>query len=258
MIEFLRFLVPFFAPFPIGVFCLLLALFFYILRLRKMTTLTLLISLSLFLVLGYGLPARKQLSNMERKYSPLDVGKISQKEKQQIRFVVVLGNANTTDPGIPESNQLSSTSLYRLVEGIRIQRELPQTFLILSGGASQDSQPNAVIAGKVAESLGVDKGQLIIEKSPKDTAEEAKALQALVNEMPFILVTSAAHMERAMQLFKDAGTRPIPAPTDFLIKDNNQLTSSSFVPTLENLALSERMIYAWGAKAWNTVSSLIK
>ena len=258
MIEFLRFLVPIFAPLPIGVFCLLLALFFLILRLRKMTALALLISLSLFLVLGYGLPARKQLNNMERKYSPLDVEKISQKEKQQIRFVVVLGNTNTTDPGIPESNQLSSTSLYRLVEGIRIQRELPQTFLILSGGASQDSQANAVVAGKVAESLGVNQGQLIIEKRPRDTAEEAKMLQPILNEMPFALVTSAAHMERAMKLFREAGTHPIPAPTDFLIKDNNQLTSSSFVPTLDNLGLSQRLIYAWGAQAWNALNGLIR
>jgi uncharacterized SAM-binding protein YcdF (DUF218 family) len=195
---------------------------------------------------------------MERKYSPLDVEKISTKEKQQIRFVVVLGNANITDPGIPESNQLSSTSLYRLVEGIRIQRELPQTFLILSGGANQDSQANAVVAGRVAESLGMNESQLIIKKDPKDTAEEAKLLQPMLKEMPFILVTSAAHMERAMKLFQDTGMHPIPAPTDFLVKDNNQLTSSSFVPTLENLWLSERLIYAWGAKAWNTVSSLIK
>ncbi|MCI5120390.1 MAG: hypothetical protein D3908_04190 [Candidatus Electrothrix sp. AUS4] len=258
MIDFLRFLVPIFAPLPIGVFCLLLALFFLILRMPKMTGLMLLLCMSLFLVLGYGLPARKQLSNMERKYSPLDVGKISQKEKQQIRFVLVLGNANITDPGIPESNQLSSTSLYRLVEGIRIQRELPQTFLILSGGASQDSQANAVVAGKVAESLGMNEQQLIIKKSPKDTTEEAKVLQPMLKDMPFILVTSAAHMERAMKLFQDAGTHPVPAPTDFLVKDNNQLTSSSLVPTLENIWLSERLIYAWGAKAWDTISSLIK
>ena len=258
MIEFLRFLVPFFAPLPIGVFCLLLALFFLILNLRKLTALALLFSLTLFLVLGYGLPARQQLRKTERKYSPLDVEKISIKEKQQIQFVVVLGSANTTDPGIPESNQLSSTSLYRLVEGIRIQRELPHTFLLLSGGASQDPRPNAVVAGNVAESLGMDKGLLFIEKRPRDTAEEAELLQPVLNETPFILVTSAAHMERAMKLFKDAGTHPIPAPTDFLIKGGDHLTSSSLVPSLENLGLSRRLIYAWGAEAWNALNGLLK
>ena len=55
MIEFLRFLVPFLAPLPVGVFCIFLALFFLLFRLRKMAVLSLLITLCLFLVLGYGL-----------------------------------------------------------------------------------------------------------------------------------------------------------------------------------------------------------
>ena len=257
MIEFLRFLAPFLAPLPVGVFCILLALFFLLLRLRKTAVLFLLISLCIFLVLGYGIPARQYIKESERKYTRLDIEKIPEKEQQQIRFVVVLGSANTTDPAVPESNQLSTASLYRVVEGIRIQRRLPQTFLILSGGASQDPRANAVVAGRVAESLGVNSKQLVIEERPKDTAEEAELLQPMLKELPFILVTSAAHMDRAMKLFQEAGTHPIAAPTDFLIKENNQLTSTSFVPTCGNLALSQQMIYEWAAQLWNTVNRLI-
>ena len=258
MIEFARFLVPFFAPLPIGIFCLILALFFLLFRQHKMAIFSLLITLSLFLVLGYGLPARNQLEKMERKYTPLDIEKIPQKELRQVRFVVVLGSANTTDPAVPESNQLDTASLYRLVEGIRIHRELPQTFLILSGGAAQDPRANATVAGRVAESLGVERGQMVIEERPRDTAEEAELLQPMLKDIPFILVTSAAHMERAMELFQKAGTHPVAAPTDFLIKNNGQLTSSSFVPTCGNLGLSQRMIYGWGARAWNAVQQLVQ
>ncbi|MCI5211399.1 MAG: hypothetical protein D3910_22045 [Candidatus Electrothrix sp. ATG2] len=218
---------------------------------------SLLLTLCLFLVLGYGLPARQQLQELERKYSSLDIEKMNKNEQQQIRFIVVLGSGNISDPAIPESNQLDTASLYRLVEGIRIQRRLPQTFLILSGGGSQDPRANAAVAGKVAESLGVDSGRLVIEARPRDTAEEAKLLQPMLKERPFILVTSAAHMERAMTLFQEVGTRPVAAPTDFLIKRNNQLTSTSFVPTCENLGLSQRMIYEWAAKIWNTLNGLI-
>ncbi|WP_339138370.1 MAG: ElyC/SanA/YdcF family protein [Candidatus Electrothrix sp. GW3-4] len=257
MIEFVRFLVPFLAPLPIGVVCIFLALFFLLFRLRKLATFSLLITLCLFLVLGYGLPARQQLEELERRYPPLDIEKIAETEQRQIRFVVVLGSSNTTDPALPESNQLDTASLYRLVEGIRLQRQLPQTFLILSGGANQDPRANAAVAGRVAESLGMDSGRLVIEERPHDTAEEAKMLQPMLKDMPFILVTSAAHMERAMKLFKEAGTRPLAAPTDFLIKDNNQLVSSSFVPTCENLGLSQRMIYEWAAQVWNSINRLI-
>lgn len=178
MIEFVRFLVPFLAPLPIGVVCIFLALFFLLFRLRKLATFSLLITLCLFLVLGYGLPARQQLEELERRYPPLDIEKIAETEQRQIRFVVVLGSSNTTDPALPESNQLDTASLYRLVEGIRLQRQLPQTFLILSGGANQDPRANAAVAGRVAESLGMDSGRLVIEERPHDTAEEAKNVAA--------------------------------------------------------------------------------
>ncbi len=258
MIEFAQFLVPFFAPLPIGVFCLLLTLFFMILRMHKMAGFFLVTTLCLFIVLGYGLPTRQQLGTLERKYAPLHLEKISKEEQQKIRFIVVLGSANITDPALPESNQLNSASLYRVVEGIRLQRELPQSFLIFTGGANQDPRANAVVASRVAESLGVGKEQMIIKERPRDTAEEVKVLQPMLKDMPFILVTSAAHMERAMQLFQEAGTKPIAAPTDFLVKNNGQLTSSAFVPTCENLKLSQRMIYAWASQAWNTINQLIQ
>ena len=261
MIEFARFLVPFLAPLPIGVFCIFLALFFLFFGLRKMAALSLLMTLCLFIVFGYGLPARQHVEKLERKYTPLDIEKISEKEQRRIRFVVVLGSSNTTDSALPESNQLDTASLYRLVEGIRIQRQLPQTFLVFSGGANQDPQANATIAGRVAQSLGVDSGRLVMEERPRDTAEEVEMLQPMLKikdiDMPFILVTSAAHMERAMKLFQEAGMHPIAAPTDFLIKNNNQLVSSSFVPTCENLELSQRMIYEWAAEAWNFINRLV-
>ncbi|MCI5148120.1 MAG: hypothetical protein D3916_01705 [Candidatus Electrothrix sp. MAN1_4] len=258
MIEFARFLVPFYAPLPVGVFCLVLTLFCMLLRFQKMAAFSLLISLCLFLVAGYGIPARQHLKTLERKYPPWDIEKIAVEEQRKIRFVVVLGSANSTDSALPESNHLNTASLYRLVEGIRIQRQLPQTFLILSGGANQDPRANAVVAGRVAESLGVAKERMVIQDQPRDTAEEVRLLQPMLKDIPFILVTSAVHMERAMHLFQQAGTLPIAAPTDFLVKNNGQLTSSSFVPTCKNLALSQRMIYAWVAQVWNSFQQLMQ
>lgn len=257
MIEFLRFIAPFLAPLPVAVFCIFLTLFFLLFRLRKTAVFFLLISLGLLTVLGYGIPARQYIEKSERKYTRLDIEKISEEEQRRIRFVVVLGSANTTDPAVPESNQLNTASLYRVVEGIRIQRGLPQTLLVLSGGASQDPRANADVAGRVAESLGVNRKQMVIESNPKDTAEEAKLLHPMLKDMPFILVTSAAHMDRAMKLFSEAGMHPIAAPTDFLIKENNQLTSTSFVPTCGNLLLSQQMIYEWAARLWNSFNRLL-
>ncbi|MCI5222005.1 MAG: hypothetical protein D3924_04875 [Candidatus Electrothrix sp. AR4] len=256
MIEFARFLVPFFAPFPLGVFCVFLAFFCVLLRLQKTAILTLLVGLGIFIVFGYGLITRQQLYTLERQYKPLNVASIAEQEQQQIRFVVVLGSSHVTDPGVPESGQLGAASLYRLVEGIRIQRQLPRSRLVLSGGANQDLQANAVVAGRVAESLGVDRGRVLIEDRPRDTFEEVKLLQPMLRDKPFVLVTSAAHMIRSMKLFQESGMRPIAAPTDFILKDNKQLASSDILPTSSNLMISQRVIYAWLGELWGFVKSM--
>ncbi|XOF32416.1 MAG: ElyC/SanA/YdcF family protein [Candidatus Electrothrix sp. YB6] len=250
MVEFARFIAPFLAPLPMGVFCIFFALFCLLLSLKKTAVLSLLLSLAILLVSGYGLFTRQQLYQLERKYPSLDVEKIAAQKQRQIKFVVVLGSSNVTDPDVPESGQLGSASLYRLVEGIRIHQELPQTWLVFSGGANQDTRANAVVAGKVAESLGMDKDRMIIEDRPADTQEEAKLLSPVLRDTPFVLVTSAAHMDRAMKLFQEEGMDPIAAPTDFMLKDNKLLTSDKFLPSCENMGISQRMLYEWMAAGW--------
>jgi uncharacterized SAM-binding protein YcdF (DUF218 family) len=256
MIEFARFLVPFLAPLPVGVLCMLLALFCVLLRLQKTAVLALVVGLGVFIFFGYGLSTRQQLHSMERQHKQLDLDSISKKERQLINFVVVLGSSHVTDPGVPESGQLSGSSLFRLVEGIRIHRRLPRAWLVLSGGATDDPQANAVLAGRVAESLGVDGDRMIIEDRPHDTFEEAKLLQPMLKDKPFVLVTSAAHMVRAMKLFQESGMRPIAAPTDFIIKDNKQLTAKDILPTCSNLEISQRVIYEWLGDVWIYVRNM--
>ena len=70
-----------------------------------------------------------------------------------------------------------------------------------------------------AKALGVKEENLLINPLPKDTKEEALFTKTIVGEKPFVLVTSATHMPRAMMLFKSLGLNPIPAPTDFYTKE---------------------------------------
>lgn len=174
----------------------------------------------------------------------------------QIRYVIVLGNAHVSDPGLPESAKVSSASLYRLVEGIRIHRQLPCTRLIISGGINMEPVANAVMVSHVAELIGVDRQEIIMEDRPRDTFDEAKMLQPLLGRDPFVLVTSAAHMPRAMQLFQDFGTRPLPAPTDFVIKDRRKLATNSLLPSCDNLEISKRVIYEWLGEVWGWMKKI--
>ena len=66
---------------------------------------------------------------------------------------------------------------------------------------------------ELADDLGVDVPRADVLGTPLDTAQEARAIAALIGRAPFILVTSAYHMPRAMRLMLQAGLDPIPAPT---------------------------------------------
>ena len=55
----------------------------------------------------------------------------------------------------------------------------------------------------MAESLGVPRSAIITLDSPKDTEEEAAAVKQAIGDVPFLLVTSASHLPRAMIFFEN-------------------------------------------------------
>jgi uncharacterized SAM-binding protein YcdF (DUF218 family) len=76
-----------------------------------------------------------------------------------------------------------------------------------------------------------------------DTAQEARAVAVQLGTAPFLLVTSAAHMPRAMRQMKRAGAQPIPAPT-------GQLTGrprgwDSWLPSSAGLGRTERALHEY-------------
>ena len=59
--------------------------------------------------------------------------------------VVVLGSGHGTDPRLPPTSLLSSSALYRLVEGLRIAQAQPWARLVLSGYGGADPRANAEV-----------------------------------------------------------------------------------------------------------------
>jgi uncharacterized SAM-binding protein YcdF (DUF218 family) len=180
--------------------------------------------------------------------SPLENDFMKYEQGQQtVKYVVVLGGWHVSDPKLPSSSQISSDSLTRLIEGVTIFRGNPGSKLILSGYEGSDSVPNAVVMANIAQSIGVEASSIIIEKRPKDTKDEARLISDIVKDDPFVLVTSASHMKRAVALFKFYGLTPIPAPTYFLVKksDGVSLKPSSYGLRKSEAAFHEYMGIAW-------------
>jgi len=166
--------------------------------------------------------------------------------KPAIKYVVVLGGGHVTSPTLPFTSQLNEPVIVRLVEGIRLHRQHPGTKLILSGGAgggSQDPSPNAKLMAELAVELGVNREDIILELESRDTKDEARLIRPLVGDMPFVLVTSASHMPRAMALFKKAGTNPVAGPTDHLVKNMDSSSFGNWFPASAHLQKSERAFY---------------
>lgn len=130
---------------------------------------------------------------------------------QKVDYIVVLGGGYTYNSAWAPSSNLLNNSLPRVTEGVRQWRRNPQATMIFTGAAAgHNPKSNAWVAAQVAESLGVPSSHIHTLDQPKDTAQEAQAVSALIGHQPFLLVTSANHMPRAMRFSsrQDSTRRP--------------------------------------------------
>ena len=159
-------------------------------------------------------------------------------------FIVVLGGGYLPRDEVPITAELNADGLARIVEGVRLARQLPQATLIVSGGAPAGTTPSAHGYAVLALDLGIDRARVIVHDTPHDTAEEARAIAARIGREPFLLVTSASHMPRAMRRMEAAGALPVPAPTA------HQAVPSTFnlwkiLPTGSGMSKTERAVHEY-------------
>lgn len=173
--------------------------------------------------------------------------------KDDVHQIVVLGGGVGGNPDYPPNTRLSAASLSRLVEAVRLYHQLQKrkqsAILILSGGRVFGSDSDAKKMYNTAVVLGLKPSKFILEAGSKDTYHEALYLQKIVDNKPFILVTSAYHMERAVRLFKKLKMQPIPAPTQYLDK-TNYYRISRFFPRASNLVSSDIAIHEYLGLLW--------
>ena len=253
MFLFQKIVTPLFFPVTIVLVIFVFGLSLLILSRRK-TTATVLISIGVLLLatLSYESVSERLLKPLEDRYLPL----IHPANLEDVKWIVVLGGGHTSDRRLSATSQISEFSLFRLVEGIRLHREFPKTKLILSGGRVFDPVSEAKGMAEVALALGVKEENLVLEEASTDTSDQARLIRGLIKEDRFILVTSAAHMPRSMALFTKLGLHPVPAPTDYQVKEGQETIPRRFYPTADGLAKSQRAFYEYSALFWTSVKEL--
>ena len=253
MFLFKKIVGPLFLPVTIVFLILVFGLFLLILSRRKKTgKVFILIGVLLLGTLSYEAVSERLLKPLEYMYPPL----INPVNMEDVRWIVVLGGGHTSDQRLSVTSRISDLSLFRLVEGIRLHRELPKTKLILSGGRVFDPVSEAKGMAEVAIVIGVNRENLILEEASKDTEDQARFIHRMVKQERFILVTSAAHMPRSMTLFKKLGTHPIPAPTDYQVKEGEGTPPKRFYPTADGLMKAQRAFYEYSALVWTKMKEM--
>jgi len=121
MFLFKKIVAPFFFPLSICLEILLVGLFFlWFSRRQKTGKVFVSIGVILLTTISYAAVSDILLRPLESKYLPIT----NTSGFQNIKWVVVLSGGHSTDPNLSVTDQLSGTSLVRLVEGIRLHRKL--------------------------------------------------------------------------------------------------------------------------------------
>jgi uncharacterized SAM-binding protein YcdF (DUF218 family) len=167
------------------------------------------------------------MMSLEEKYTTVSEEDIEGVEK----MVVLLGGR--------ESNILRGSEALR----IWYMSEGEMEIIVSGTDPSLSTSGDASAVRGFFTNRGVSYDSVIIEGDSYNTRENVINVQKIVDDEPFLLVTSAYHMERAVSEFKRIGTDPIPAPTDFKGRKIFRYNIFDFIPHGQNLRNSDLAVH---------------
>jgi uncharacterized SAM-binding protein YcdF (DUF218 family) len=178
---------------------------------------------------------------LERRYPPIG----DHQALPRVQDVVVLGSGYAPRRGLPVTAALECDGLARIAEGVMLLRRIPGARLVVSGGPSGHGVSSATGYSRFAIAMGVDPSAIVTLDRSDNTAAEAAAISRALGRQPFLLVTSAYHMPRAMRLLTRAGADPIPAPTGQRGPAHLDFGFRAWIPSTSSLRKTERAVHEY-------------
>lgn len=205
---------------------------------HKLTTLVVALGVVVFLISATSYVPKKLIASIESAYTPIELQLL---DRSKLYYIHVLGSGATMDTRLPATMNLNQETLVRLIEGIRIYTYLDQAVLVTSAASKNRPKSQAEISKEAAVSLGVSESKIQMLERPTTTLEEALAFREEFGaDQHIILVTSALHMPRAVEIFKDQGLTVIPAPSSYDYKDDGHRYNGVTLPSFSSLELMNR------------------
>jgi len=244
---------------PLGVVSLLLLLALFFLRRKQLKAASGLLVLTLAVLWTASMPfvASQAYRLIESGYPPLPMDKIPVRD-----CMIVLGGALGA-PLPPRVDVNMSEAVDRIYKTAALYRAGKAPRVIVTGGNQPWSEATAAEADLIRDLLmewGVPKEAIFLEGSSRNTRENAlysKIILDNINCDNALLVTSAAHMARAVAAFRSVGAAVTPVSTDVQVVNAGLPAVMDFIPSAGALAMTSeairewigRKVYAW--QRWN-------
>ena len=230
-------------PFNIFILFTIITIISYLISFRKIS-IAIFLTNSLYLILISFFPIGNYLIyKLEKDYhSNLNT-------PDSLDGILILGGA--TNPLMyKEFNQISvNGSAERLIESVSIIKRFKNSKVIYSGGSGvidRSDLGHAQVAKSFYKKIGLDESRIIYEDNSRNTYENIlfakKIVKPKTNEN-WLLITSAAHMKRAMLIASKNNWEFIPYAVDF-----KTFKKFRFLPNL-NL-LSNINSFQYGSHEW--------
>ncbi len=243
----------FLMPMPFGLGILFLALWF--LWRGRIRVGTILVGLGTVFLAVVSMSAL-----MSGRLGSLEQSTVQLQELPRVDFIVVLGGGHSPRKDLPVLERLGDSARARLLKGVQLHRQQPDSRLIFSGfaGLGRKGEPShATLMQQAAVQLGVPPESILTESLPQDTFSEVQLISARVGKGPFLLVTDASHMPRAVALFRTQRAEPVPVPTRYM---GGSPTTSLFdyFPSSSGMVQAERYWHETLGTMWSRLRGQIK
>jgi uncharacterized SAM-binding protein YcdF (DUF218 family) len=248
MFLFLSKLLPLFI-YPLGIVCLLLLLALVTLWKRpRSAALSIALALIILVISGNGWMSTELARSLEWQNIP-------QAPLPRANAIVVLGGS--IKPQVPPRPWVDvSEAGDRPIYAAQLFREGKAPLVVLSGGRIDwkgGGPSESADMAKVMEALGVPADVILQDPTSLNTYENAVNVKKILEARGIrriLLVTSAMHMPRSLQIFKKQGMEAIAAPTDFgvteqelqEVKSSLQAIVLNWIPDADRLQQTTRAL----------------
>ena len=207
----------------------------YITGLHGLGCLLLAVALIAGLLVGWTPLPYWLLRPLEQAHPSIDSRRMA--DTISVRGIILLGGGINAKRGDKPNGPIFTSAGSRIVTTLELAQAFPNAKILLSGGAPfqrgrRDEHSEASLTRDLLMRLGVSAERLLLEEKSRDTFENARESERVLMQQDghWLLVTSAAHMPRALAAFGPVATRLIPCCADYKTQgrsDNNRFWGSA-------------------------------